>query len=864
MLVDTRELRRFVVRIDSSAGKPLGTGFFAAPGYVLTCAHVVNDLGEAAVVPTAPAVDVGAGLWRVAARSSSPPPGWQSALWPFPDLAVLYADGETDHPCPLLMACDPAGDQRCHSWGYAQYQAGVVPDGSPASFRFDGVNGVTSGYLELRDGQAAPGLSGSPLVCPVRRAVVGVVAASKGTRTDLGGWAAPLSALLSAGQDVPDDLAELGVRIRDANRAAVLRYRREWNAVLPANADGMLRKPWETFIRRPQSTPASLLQADFGVVPYLFREVELKEAVDWCEGADWSTPMSVMQVTAPGGAGKTRFAIELCRVMQERGWVTGLWRDASGLAQLPLPRLIVIDYAQEGAAAELEECLDTLTRCATALAPVRVLLLTRDWAGMARNAVDELRRTATATVTRVLDQVQDSPAARIPLTPEQRAELYREAMHKFIAAWCPLAGQARGGTGAEDIPDLSDNRYGLALDVLFEALDAVLARCDDIDGTAAVAEFALADGGSPVERALAHEEKYWRVTAPRPWRDDPEVLRECVALATLAGAAAHAEADALLAVSPRFADPVAAPARHQIISWLSSLYGGSGTLGSLRPDRLGEWLVASSLRAQPDGGQAFLARVLDLPSDEQAERCLEMLARICAYNRPIARTAAAAIGAVHATLISRAEAQWRGEPGMPGRLALAGAMQQLLTPRFSSLIGQELADADPGYRRDLRVTYDKLAGLALDAGRPDDAEALYRHALTLAQELADADPANTGYRRDLCVTYNKLAGLAFRNGLDEEAVQWTARALLVRRQLVQAGPERLDFAEELAYALYDSATSGLTGSGAPDAAREIVGILDPFEQRGYLTPQARTLLAWARAEQARAEQARADQPWRIT
>ena len=41
--VTDRELRRCTVKIDV-AGAPKGTGFFVAPGHVVTCAHVLESL----------------------------------------------------------------------------------------------------------------------------------------------------------------------------------------------------------------------------------------------------------------------------------------------------------------------------------------------------------------------------------------------------------------------------------------------------------------------------------------------------------------------------------------------------------------------------------------------------------------------------------------------------------------------------------------------------------------------------------------------------------------------------------------------------------------------------------------------------
>jgi len=975
MLVNIRELRQFVVRIDSAEGEPLGTGFFAAPGYVLTCAHVVKERQKAAVVSPVPGVDVGAGLWTVAARSAEPPPGWPSAFWPFPDLAVLQADGDVDHPCPLLVGRDPVGDERCHTWGFAQDEPGLVPEGASASYIFNGPRGYIGnegeGFLQLAAGPVEPGLSGAPLVCPQHRAVVGVIAVSKDTRSDRGGWAAPLSALFSGEPGlIPDDLAELGARIYQANRQAVLGNRQRWNAVFPADSGDRLPPGREEgeFKREERTSPSSLLRADIGVVPYLFREAELREAVDWCDAADWSTPILVMQVIGPGGGGKTRFAIELCQRMEERGWVTRLWRNSSelvglddfpGLSGLRMPRLIVIDYAEPGTAPQLLAFLDTLIGNATALTPVRLLLLARHRAGMRRDVLAELGRSAHAGLLSIIDRVQDNQAARKRLTNEQRAELFRAAISEFTAAWCSLAGHPGDGVNPDDIPDLGHERYGVPLDVLFEALDRVITHCDRVHGGAASGGVARADVEPPVDRVLGHEEKYWRLTAPRPWRDDEEALYESVALATLAGADDHPEAHALLAVSDRFADLGPRSARQHLVTWLFSLYGNSGTLDPLRPDPLGEWLVIGFLRTQADGGATLIGRLCGLPSDAQAERCLDILARISAYDEPTARTAATVISTAHSTLISRAEAQSQGTPGQPGQPALARALLGLLTPQFCRLIDQALAagPGDAASRRELASTYVRLADLAFDDvrsanaevlyrqslvicealaaddpadvvlrrnlfrtygrlaelaeladrdgrdgrdghdGHLADAEALYRQSLTVAEELAAADPGEISYRRNLSRTYGKLAELADladrdgrfadaaelyrqsltpyeelvvaepanvanrrtlsdayrkladvarKGGRAEEAGQWLERELQLRRQFVLVEPQRLDFAEDLAYALAGPGTADPTGFGSELATQEIIRILEPFEERGYLTSQALSVLTWAR------------------
>jgi len=76
-----------------------------------------------------------------------------------------------------------------------------------------------------------------------------LVAVTRDSRSDLGGWAAPVSALLAGGEGVPQELAAAGALIRAANREAAVRCRREWNAVLPVDAGGALDQPWAEFVR---------------------------------------------------------------------------------------------------------------------------------------------------------------------------------------------------------------------------------------------------------------------------------------------------------------------------------------------------------------------------------------------------------------------------------------------------------------------------------------------------------------------------------------------------------------------------------------------------------------------------------------
>lgn len=206
---DSRLLRRFVVRLSPVDGRGIaGTGFFVAPGLLLTCAHVVRDAGFMDVTADQ-AVTARRLTAQVVARSGIATGG---TLWPFPDLAVLSFDERIDHPWVRLDPADPAGEIDCHSWGFSVRERHQLPPGSPASFRFEGVEG--DGFLKLKSGQVAQGLSGAPLVCAARQAVVGVITATRQRDTDLGGWAAPVAALV--GTSVDAEFADVAARIREA------------------------------------------------------------------------------------------------------------------------------------------------------------------------------------------------------------------------------------------------------------------------------------------------------------------------------------------------------------------------------------------------------------------------------------------------------------------------------------------------------------------------------------------------------------------------------------------------------------------------------------------------------------------------
>ena len=100
--------RQCVVRITDDAREFRGTGFFVAPGRVLTCAHVVYGALGLRVVWQDRAASAAVAAAEPPLASVSDPKSY-----PLPDLAVLVIEGDAvgwDHPCTYLTADRPVLD----------------------------------------------------------------------------------------------------------------------------------------------------------------------------------------------------------------------------------------------------------------------------------------------------------------------------------------------------------------------------------------------------------------------------------------------------------------------------------------------------------------------------------------------------------------------------------------------------------------------------------------------------------------------------------------------------------------------------------------------------------------------------------
>lgn len=158
-----------------------GTGFFVAPGLILTCAHVVGNIesDKTAVMVQWNGQSYTAKIVRLFPE-------------PYPDLALLKLENAPPvHPCVFLHEAVRT-DDNLYSYGYTK----LYPTGEPSTYVFEGLAGDSSRLMKFKFGEVRQGFSGAPLLNLQTGGVCGVMKLTRGESTLMGGRGIPTSVVL--------------------------------------------------------------------------------------------------------------------------------------------------------------------------------------------------------------------------------------------------------------------------------------------------------------------------------------------------------------------------------------------------------------------------------------------------------------------------------------------------------------------------------------------------------------------------------------------------------------------------------------------------------------------------------------------
>jgi len=159
-----------------------GTGFFVAPEWILTCAHVVREAkGEPVQVRWQQQEN-----WARAVVERSLPEPYDLALL----RVTLPADANP--PCVYLDVAIQSRDS-LYLFGYPDQD---FPNGCPVTFNCEGLTGDEPALIKFALGQVRPGMSGAPLLNQRTGKVCGVVKFTRDRSFDLGGGAIPTRVIL--------------------------------------------------------------------------------------------------------------------------------------------------------------------------------------------------------------------------------------------------------------------------------------------------------------------------------------------------------------------------------------------------------------------------------------------------------------------------------------------------------------------------------------------------------------------------------------------------------------------------------------------------------------------------------------------
>ena len=153
-------------------------------------------------------------------------------------------------------------------------------------------------------------------------------------------------------------------------------------------------------------------------------------------------------------------------------------------------------------------------------------------------------------------------------------------------------------------------------------------------------------------------------------------------------------------------------------------------------------------------------------------------------------------------------------------------------------VTKALADKAPSntdwtdWQRELALSYQRLGGVAMSAGKLVDARTWFDKALAVATTLAAADPINTAWQRDLSISYERLGDVAVYAGKLDDARTWFDKVLAVRKALAAKDPTNAEWQRDLCTTFADLAVAARNASEATQYLAETRTIYDRLQRDG--------------------------------
>ena len=180
MTCSADDMKDFVVKLSIKGKGGHATGFFVAPGLVITCGHFIKNFEENSVIVSYKNYQYDAVLHGKSSDQRV-------------DLATLRClTTVPNHSCAHLdLSIEP--DDRLRTYGCPQ----DYPEGCPETFTYDNRTGGIPPLLKFREGIVKSGLSGAPLWNERTGKICGVVKETRSENIDLGGGGVPSESIFS-------------------------------------------------------------------------------------------------------------------------------------------------------------------------------------------------------------------------------------------------------------------------------------------------------------------------------------------------------------------------------------------------------------------------------------------------------------------------------------------------------------------------------------------------------------------------------------------------------------------------------------------------------------------------------------------